>query len=221
MTNRNEVGHGKAPTLSSVVIGSEGYSVPPPAVQKGSTHPLDSGDDRMQQTQFVNGTLWGELDTALRISRDSTVRAGAAWFNVTPSVGEKLLDSATMTRQGYVGLRGNNLLYPAIQADQSGNAAMVVSGAGPDRFPSAAFTTMRGGQSGFGSITVVAAGTGPYVQRPNQFGRWGDYAYASLDSASDTVWFATEYVPPVASQTTDHRRNWGTEVFEVTLSGIH
>jgi hypothetical protein len=221
MTNRDEVGRGEAPTLSSVVINSEGYSVPPPAVQKGSSHPLDSGDDRMQQTQFINGTLWGELDTALNIPGDSTTRAAAAWFNVRPSLGDEALDSATMTRQGYVGLRNNNVLYPAIQSDVAGNAAMVVSVAGPSRFPSAAFTTLRSGQSGFGAVTIAAKGTGPYVPRPKQFGRWGDYSYASLDSATDTVWLATEYVPPVFSQTTDRMRNWGTEVLQVSLASNH
>jgi hypothetical protein len=54
--------------------------------------------------------------------------------------------------------------------------------------------------------------------RPKQFGRWGDYSWAQLDPATDTFWLATEYVPPRASQTTDHVRNWGTEVLQVKVS---
>ena len=38
------------PVLSSVVISSEAYAIPPPAPQKGAKSTLDSGDDRMQQT---------------------------------------------------------------------------------------------------------------------------------------------------------------------------
>jgi hypothetical protein len=216
MTNRDKVGRGEAPTLSSVVIGSETFGMPPPAVQKGSMSTLDSGDDRMQQTQFINGTIWGELDTALTIPHDRTVRSAAAWFNVKPALNDEELASATLTRQGYVALRGNYVLYPAVQADQSGNAAMVVSVSGPDRFGSAAYTTMRSGQSAFGPVTVAARGTGPYDSNAT---RWGDYSWAQLDPKTDTFWLATEYIPPVSSQTTTRASNWGTEVLEVSVSG--
>lgn len=216
MTNRDEVGRGEAPTLSSVVIGSEGYAVPPNAIQKGSSSLLNTGDDRMQQTQFINGTIWGELDTALTIPGDPIQRTAAAWFNVRPSLGDETLASATMTRQGYVALRGNFLLYPAVQADQAGNAAMVFTVSGEDRFPSAAFATMSSGQSSFGHVTIAARGTGPYDPKA---GRWGDYSWAQLDPKSDTFWLATEYIPPVSSQTTTGRRNWGTEVLQVSVRG--
>ena len=217
MTNREDLADGQVPTLLSVVIGSETYGVPPRAVQKGASATLDSGDDRMQQAQFINGTLWGELGTALSIAGDPTVRAGAAWFNVRPSLDEEEVLSARMIRQGYVASRGNYLLYPALQADQLGNAAMVVTISGATRYPSAAFAVMRSNQSGFGPVTVAAVGSGPYHPRPNKPGRWGDYSWAQLDPATDTVWLATEYVPPRSSQTKDRMRNWGTEVLEVKL----
>ena len=51
MTKRGQVGAGGMPVLSSVVISSEAYAIPPPAPQKGATSTLDSGDDRMQQTR--------------------------------------------------------------------------------------------------------------------------------------------------------------------------
>jgi hypothetical protein len=174
----------------------------------------------MQQTQFINGTIWGELTTALTLPGSATVRAAAAWFNVKPALGEEdALASATMTRQGYVAVRGNDVIYPAVQADKSGNAAMVVTISGAQRYPSAAYAVMGSGRSAFGPVTVAAAGTGPYFVRPKQFGRWGDYSWAQLDPATDTFWLGAEYVPPRASQTTDHVRNWGTEVLQVKVSG--
>ncbi len=66
MTNRDQVGLGGTPDLSSVVINSEAYAIPPPAPQKGAKSKLDSGDDRMQQTEFVGGAVWGELTTAVQ-----------------------------------------------------------------------------------------------------------------------------------------------------------
>ena len=74
MTNRDQVGLGGMPDLSSVVINSEAYAIPPPAPQKGANSKLDSGDDRMQQTQFVGGTVWGELTTAVQRRRQLGTR---------------------------------------------------------------------------------------------------------------------------------------------------
>ena len=82
MTDRKAVSQGGIPTLSSVVITSEPYGVPPGAKQKGASSLLDSGDDRMQQVQYINGNLWGELTTAVTIPFDTAERAGAAWFEV-------------------------------------------------------------------------------------------------------------------------------------------
>jgi hypothetical protein len=216
MTNQANVAQGRAPTLSSTIIGSEGYSVPPNAIQKGSNSLLVTDDDRMQQVQFINGTIWGELDTALSLPHDPTLRTAAAWFKVSPSLAGGTLASATMTAQGYLAVSDNFVLYPALQADAAGNAAMVFTLSGRDLFPSAAFATMGGGQSAFSGVTVAAAGTGPYDRKA---GRWGDYSWAQLDPANDSVWLATEYIPPVSSQTTTGQRNWGTEVLQVSLGG--
>ena len=71
MTNRQAVSEGGVPTLSSVVITSEPYGLPPGAEQKGAKSLLDSGDDRMQQVQYINGNLWGELTTGVTIPNDS------------------------------------------------------------------------------------------------------------------------------------------------------
>src|ERR1700730_8175248 len=219
MTNREDVAEGNSPTLSSIVIGSEGYSVPPNAIQKGSSSQLNTGDDRMQQTQFINGALWGELTTGLTIPGEATVRSAAAWFKVKPSLADDVVTSATMTRQGYVASRGNDVVYPALQADAAGNAAMVFTISGANRLASAAFSTLRAGQTRFGAVTIAAAGTGPYDPKAK---RWGDYSWAQLDPKTDTFWLATEYIPPLSSQTTPNptrRRNWGTEVLQVKVGG--
>src|SRR6202035_899571 len=124
-----------------------------------------------------------------------------------------------MTRQGYVASRGNDVFYPALQADTAGNAAMVFTISGANRFASAAFSTLKAGQARFGPITIAAQGTGPYKPKVDQFGRWGDYSWAQLDPATDTVWLGAEYIPPLSSQTTTRERNWGTEVLQVSLGG--
>jgi len=211
LTNRQKVSEGGIPTLSSMVLTSEPYGVPPPALQMGDSSTLDSGDDRMQQVQFINGNLWGALGTAITIPNDTAPRAGIAWFQVRPHLANGLVSGPTIVHQGYVASLGNDVLYPAIQQGPDQSAALVFTFTGPNNFPSAAYAIMRAGQHAFGAITIAAAGTGPYVQGT----RWGDYSYATLDPNHNRFWLATEYVPPVASQTTDGITNWGTDVIEV------
>jgi hypothetical protein len=213
LTDREAVSGGGIPNLSSVVITSEPYGVPPKAIQKGSSSLLDSGDDRMQQVQFINGTLWGALGTAVTIPNDTASRAGAAWFQVRPHLNGEVVGEATITKQGYVAKLGNYLLYPAIQASPEGTAAIVMTLSGPNFYPSAVYTFLREGQTAFGPIHIVAHGTGPYDPTAT---RWGDYSWAILSSSGDGFWMATEYIPPRSSQTVDQRRNWGTRVFEVS-----
>jgi hypothetical protein len=212
MTNRGVVATGGKPTLSSTVIGSEAYGLPPGAQQRGSSSLIDSGDDRMQQTQSIGGDVWGELTTAVTIPSDNAERAGAAWFDLVPKLNGTLLGSAHMRRQGYVTIARNNVVYPALQASPSGRVAMVMTLTGDSHYPSAAYSLMPGGGTTFGAVNVAAAGTGPYSPDST---RWGDYSWAVLSSTGKSVWVATEYVPPKASQTPDGAQNWGTRVLDV------
>ncbi len=213
MTNRQAVSQGGAPTLSHVVITSEPYGVPPPAVQKVSSSTLDSGDDRMQQVQYINGNLWGELTTAVTIPNDNAERAGAAWFEVNPHLNGQVIGGAAILKQGYVTLKGNYLIYPAIQANSAGTAAMIMTLSGKNFFPSVVYTVLQAGQTTFGPLHVAAFGTGPYFHKST---RWGDYSWAILGPNGNSFWMATEYIPPRSSQTTDGKQNWGTRVIEVS-----
>lgn len=212
MTNRNAVTLGGIPNLSKVVITSEPYGVPPGAKQKGTDSLLDAGDDRMQQVQFINGNLWGALDTALTIPNDTTERAGAAWFRVQPQLNGQEIAGASIVNQGYIALRGNYLLYPAIQANPQGTAAIVMTLSGRDIFPSAVYTVLQAGQASFGAIHVAAFGTTHYDPKAT---RWGDYSWAIFDPDHNSFWLATEYIPPRSSQTVNKKRDWGTRVLEV------
>jgi hypothetical protein len=214
MTNRGQVAAGGMPVLSSVVISSEAYAIPPPAPQKGVTRTLDSGDDRMQQAAFAGGTVWGELTTAVQPAGDSSVRAGGAWFRVKPTLGPAGITGASIVRQGYIDSAGQYVLYPAVQPDAAGNAAVVFTLTSTTRFASAAYAILKAGGTGFGPAVVAASGTGPYAPKAT---RWGDYSFAVPDDASDSAWLATEYIPPKSSQTTTGVRNWGTRVIQVPL----
>ncbi len=212
LTNTAATASGHVPTLSSTVITSEPYGLPPKAQQKGSSSLLDTGDDRMQQTQFIGGTLWGALTTAVTIPNDSTERSGAAWFAVKPTLSGAVIGGATISRQGYEAEATRYIMYPAIQVDSAGLAVMVFSQSGATTFATAAYALLQPTATAFGAPITAMTGSGPYD--PNAT-RWGDYSWAALDPGGKAFWLATEYVPPTSSQTTDGLRNWGTRVMEV------
>lgn len=213
LTHQGAVSKGGIPTLTDVVITSESFGVPPNAVQEGSTSLLNTGDDRMQQVQFIGGELWGELNTAFNFPGDPTQLSANAWFKIHPTVEDDRITGAAITRQGYVASAGNYLLYPAIQASPDGSAVMVFTLSGPTFFASAAYALLPDDAQSFGPIKIAAPGSGPYD--PNAT-RWGDYSFAIVDPSGEGIWLATEYMPPLSRQTVDGLKNWGTRVFEVS-----
>jgi hypothetical protein len=214
MTDEKAVGEGSAPTLSSLVITSEPYGEPVKAEQKGAASLIEQDDDRMQQTQFTGHDVWGQLSTSMTIPGESTVRDGAAWFEVKPSVTKELISGASIPHQGYVAVPGNYVLYPALQVAPSGAAAMVMTLTGHKRFASAAYSVLEPEAAAFGPVSIAASGKGPYNEESS---RWGDYSWATVSPSGEAIWLATEYVPPTSSQTTDRKGNWGTRVFEVPV----
>jgi hypothetical protein len=215
MTSRGNVHGGVAPVLSAIVISSETYGAPVHAAQKGSSNYIDAGDDRMQQTWYDNGAVYGALTTAITIPGDSAERDGAAWFKVQPWISGGRIAGARIPAQGYVAKRGNYIVYPAIAASPSARVAMIFSETSSTRYPSAGIAVMAAGGSQFSAPIIVASGQGTYSEtRP----RWGDYSWALCDPVSHRFWMATEYMPPSSSWTTTGHNNWGTRVVEVSVS---
>ena len=226
LTNTSSV-DASTPTLSlsSTELNVGLYAPPPPAQQKNGNQPLrtclnnsscsqflegvkdpfaeksaalDSNDTRMQQVTWVNGKLWGALDTALTTS--NAKQAGIEWFTAEPSTSTGTV-TATLANQGYVGLGNDNLTYPAIGITSGGTGVMGFTVVGNDYYPSAGYAMVT--NEGVGAIHVAAPGAGPddgftdyrlfgnppdFAARP----RWGDYGAAVPVGTS--VWIASEYI---------------------------
>jgi hypothetical protein len=157
---------------------------------------LDSNDTRMQQVVYAGGKLYGALDTALTVGGAS--QAGIEWFIVTPSTSANSL-SASVTRQGYLGVAGANLTYPAIGVTAGGKGVMAFTLVGANDYPSAAYASISAA-AGVGAVRLAQAGLGPddgftsykaFVGNPPRT-RWGDYGAAVADGVN--VWIASEYI---------------------------
>jgi hypothetical protein len=146
----------------------------------------------MQQVVLANGKLWAALNTGLLIDGDPTPRVGIAFFAINPH-------SGNVKQQGYAGVAGNNLTYPAIAVTQSGRGVMAFTVVGDDHYPSAGYAGVDD-KIGVGDLHIAAEGAGPddgfTGYHPfSQFGsrpRWGDYGAAASDGNS--IWIASEYV---------------------------
>lgn len=211
------------PTLSGCWRLVTGGAGPSPNTEKK----VDSNDSRIQQVVLANGKLWAALDTGLYFTAegDPTPRTGIAYFVINPNAGK-------VEQQGYAGLPGNNLSYPAIAVTQSGRGVMAFTLLGNDHFPSAGYAGIDA-KIGVGDIHVAAEGLGPddgftgykpaaaFGSRP----RWGDYGAAASDGNS--IWIASEYVNQTCtyatfvnsnfrcSNTRTQLGNWGTRISKI------
>jgi len=189
-------------------------------------YPIDSNDTRMQQVVFANGRLWGALDTGVRSSANT--RAGIEWFVVNPAAS----GGAALVNQGYLAVKENNAIYPAIAVTPSGKGVMAFTLVGRDFYPSAAFASIDAG--GVGAVQVAALGAGPadgfsgtaVYNAPNPARpRWGDYGAAVVDGTN--IWLASEYIAQTCNLsqylatggscggTRTLLANWGTRITEV------
>lgn len=175
------------PTCATTVLGG-------PDPFKEVEGPLDSGDTRMLQVTYVNGRLWGALDTILTVG--GVNKAGIEWFVVSPSVSSSGV-SGKLVNQGYLGRANTNLIYPAIGITSSGSGVMAFTLVGKYNYPSAAYALIDA--NGVGSIHIAAAGLGPQdgFTEYQAFGppfrpRWGDYGAAV--PVGNSVWIASEYI---------------------------
>ncbi len=224
MTNRDHIAQGVIPTLTATVISSEVYAMPPNATtpagyNSGFAAPtsgvVTNDFDALQEVQYINGKLYGALDTSVNIPGDTSARSGVAWFEVKPAVsGGVISASSKVTRQGYLAAQGLYLLYPHIEASATGTVAMTFSFGGPGTYLSAAYSVLSKGA--FSTVQTAAPG----VTSDNGFtstaafggvGRWGDYSAGQLDPSGSGIWFATEYI----GSNGDQYANWSDRVFEI------
>ncbi len=221
-----------APVLSSRVLNTLPYAVPPLASQKASGNfplgtylgdnigPLDASDSRVTGIAHANGKLWVTLGTALSFGSGADV-VGAAYYVFNPH-------SLVMNVQGYVGVPGNYVTYPSVAATPSGRGVIGFTLSGPDHHPSAGFAGVDA-IVGAGAPQTAAAGQSPqdgfteypqYSNRP----RWGDYGAAVADG--NTIWIASEYVQSnctvyqwLGDFTCGHTRaqlgNWSTRITQL------
>ena len=228
--------------LAPLVLTSNAYGVPPLAKQGAGNIPLgkackngkkklDTGNDRMQQVVYANGSLYSAVTTVVTVS--GAKHAGLLYFVVQPSVNGTTV-GATISNSNYVAAKGLDLFYPSVAASTAGSAELVFSYSGSTTFPSLGYTPITA-NLGTAELHTAMPGVAPYDGISGYPGcngsssaRWGDYSAAI--ATGSTFWMAGEYVSasctvaawdldPTCVATRGQFSNWGTQLFNVTFPG--
>lgn len=226
LSNTESVTAGGVPTLSATTITSELYAFPAAALTtNGLSLATFTNDSRMQQVQYIDGHLWGALDTALLFNGSPVAFDGIAWFEIQPQVDSSgMIVGGSFTHQGYVGSPGYYLIYPAIEHTAQGTTGISFSLTNPTLNPSTGYVERFSDSASFDAIHITAVGSGPDIGFTCTLGfpqqcRWGDYSWSALDPNGQDIWMAAEdIVPPVATQVVSGmtlHTNWGTRVWDV------
>jgi hypothetical protein len=233
---------------------SDTYTYPDSASQKDGPKPvgdsclplpcevekLNANDDRMNQVMLTNGHLWSAINTMLppinaaSNGREAEPRTGIMYFDVRPAiVGGKL--RATMTRDGYINVPRQSVIFPSIGASPRGPVVMSFTLSGLDRYPSAAWTRLDGVPKGGAPVVHVSAPgikpedgfsgycLGGVLPLTNLLGectagkaRWGDYS-ASVVDEHGCVWSGVEYISGLRAS--EFVGNWSTFVARIAVPG--
>ena len=223
MTSTSLLAQPAPPPLTSAYITSQNYVFPPAASQKAGPIPLGNANqdpegqlqsdfDAIQEVTYTAGRIYAEADTAVGALN------GVAWFQIQPSLGSTF--TAKVTKQGYITVAGQNLIYPVIALNRSASGYVAFTLTGPSYYPSAAYVAFKATSTTTGPIgSIYVAAKAPVPEDsftcyaafvgPSYGGcRWGDYSMGV--AMGSNIYLATETVPPTSR---DYLTNWGTFIW--------
>ena len=193
-----------SPTLATLTATANrsNCTTPPNALQLGGGTPLDSGDTRLNNAVFRNGSLWTAHSINLNFGTGDA--AAIRWAQVDLSGWPTSVD---IVQDGTLGADSVWFFYPAIMADAASNVGIAFTRSSSTEYASAdyAFRLAADPAGSLPTTTVLKAGSANY-QLPDSNGenRWGDYSAIAVDPTDGSFWMLAEYA--VTSNT------WGTWV---------
>lgn len=221
--------------LTSTVVPTLQYAVPPNSPQKDGTIPygnlvgvftpgtIDTGDSRVLDARYANGKLWAVLGTAAEVA--GVQRTGVGWFVLNPSVNSAGV-KAQLRSEGILAMEGESLAYPTLALTSSGRGVIGFSRVGENIFPSYGYASIDD-VAGVSEVHLIREGDSPqdgfseYGSRP----RWGDYGAAAVDGAD--IYVAGQYIEQDPCTVTEllttncnftrtTLANWSTRVTKLT-----
>lgn len=156
---------------------------PPDAQQPTSAILVNTGDARVQDAAWYQGTLWLSLNDACTPQGDTSARSCARFIQINTA-------TSTVAQDFDFGAVGQYYFYPALRIDKSGNLHVVFGFSSLTDYPGIRVTWQASGSPN----TLVASQLLQSGSGPNESGRYGDYFGAGLDPSDPTlVWVVGQY----------------------------
>jgi uncharacterized repeat protein (TIGR01451 family) len=181
----------------------------PPAPQLGSAVGIDTGDVRLQNLVYRNGSLW--TTHTIFLPATTPTRSAIQWWQITTAGG--------VTQRGRIddATAANFYAYPSIAVNRANDVLIGYSHFSTSTYASAgySFRSVLDTSSTLQAETVLKAGEDIYVK---DFGsgtvRWGDYSNTVVDPSNDLdMWTIQEYAATdveVGTNTNPSADRWGT-----------
>ncbi|MEZ4656860.1 MAG: hypothetical protein R2911_04755 [Caldilineaceae bacterium] len=136
----------------------------------------------------------GAASTAVWVGGE--LKAGIAWFAVSPKINGAGKVEGQVKKQGYIALANNNLTYPALAIAPNGKGVIAFTIVGEEYYPSAGYVTIdESGRPDSRSLRLAQdhpmalQATKPLWATPKHAGR---LRRAVTDG--NAIWIASEYI---------------------------
>ncbi len=185
---------GNVVEASAVNLPVLGQSSPPLSRTAGSGT-IDSGDFRLLEAAWRDGTLWTAASAACTPPGDGTVRSCAHLIAVDT-------DAGAVTQDITFGAPNQYYSWPSVRTDAAGNLFVSLTHTNSGIFAEAAATGRLAGDppGTLGGTTLLRAGDVLHTST-----RWGDYLSVAVDPVDPAcVWVAGEYAKSTSGP------DWGT-----------
>ena len=212
------------PAMTATAVNDSTFFLPP-ADQKGTTQTLQTNDDRFLNAVWENGTIWTADGTSCEPSGDTVQRDCLNYVGITAS--NTGVVNPTVTQIDNYGIDGEDLFYPAVSFDSSGDMITVFDESSTTMYPTIATADVPAGGSTLSAIQTIHQSS-TYYDATDLFSgacdangcRWGDYSGAAQDPADPhDVWVvsgAEDGTTSIACTTVN--ACWNTDIADVTLA---
>ncbi|TLX92752.1 MAG: hypothetical protein E6K96_10145 [Thaumarchaeota archaeon] len=184
-------------TITQHTLSISSLNTPPAAPQLNAATKIDTGDNRVLDASWSNGTMWISLNDGCTPAGDSALRSCLRLIEVNTSTNSVLQDWDAAARSNYY-------FYPALRADSTGDLFVVFGYSTSSAYPSVAVAVhgFADPPNTLEQPITLAAGTGPEVNGTGSSGfcpsypvcRYGDYFGATTDPSDPSlVWVGGEY----------------------------
>lgn len=186
------------PQLSRRQLMTLEYRLAPNAVLPNSRVEIETGDTRLCNVVFRNGSLWTGHTVSANWGGDTNV-AAIQWFQINPVTG-------SIIQQGVYGAPHAHYFRPAVMVDRHNRMMLVFNRTGESDFPAIRFTGRRASDR---PNTLQASAL--LKQSPVPGGKvWSACSGAALDPNGSDFWIIGQY--------TIGDNEWATWIGETTYA---